>query len=495
MTDLTRRSVNGLLVGAALLTGTGTIGSREAVANTEAMPGTTPADDIAVLRAAMEIHPGALRYLNPAILDAGLSSLSETFEQTDGLASRYLALSKFLATLRCGHTYANFYNQSAPLRSALFDRKTRLPFAFRWIGDLMVVTEASPKLNLPRGSVVTRINRVGAEDMLRSLMPYTRADGSAFVKRKALLEVQHREKFEYFDIFHGLVYGEPAGGVHRIEYTDPKGRSRTLDSAPISLAERQEARSAKAATLGNEEPGWTFDERDGIGVLTMADWSTYSKKWDWQSWLDTRLDQAASLRGLIIDNRQNEGGDPKVGAHLLSRLIDKPLRPPSYARLVRFRTLPDSLRSFTKTWDPNFYELGRDAKDLGRGFFQLPEVSDAAQQIQPRGKQVNVPTVLLTSPTNSSATFTFARIAKASGRMRLVGGTTGGNYRGINGDGYFFTTLPHSGIEFDVPIVGKFPLTPQPDAGVSPDLMVKESVADIVKGKDRTMDAAVSLLS
>ncbi|MEM6301343.1 MAG: peptidase S41, partial [Pseudomonadota bacterium] len=66
---------------------------------------------------------------------------------------------------------------------------------------------------------------------------------------------------------------------------------------------------------------------------------------------------------------------------------------------------------------------------------------------------------------------------------------------GINGDGYFFTTLPHSGIEFDVPIVGKFPLTPQPDAGVSPDLMVKESVADIVKGKDRTMDAAVSLLS
>jgi hypothetical protein len=46
------------------------------------------------------------------------------------LETAYLDLSRFLGTVRCGHTYANFYNQSDSVAATLFSGKTRLPFSF-----------------------------------------------------------------------------------------------------------------------------------------------------------------------------------------------------------------------------------------------------------------------------------------------------------------------------------------------------------------------------
>lgn len=51
--------------------------------------------------------------------------------------------------------------------------------------------------------------------------------------------------------------------------------------------------------------------------------------------------------------------------------------------------------------------------------------------------------------------------------------------------------LPASGLEFDLPLVGYFATTPQPDAGLDPDVRVASSAADIAKGHDRALASAV----
>ena len=224
----------------------------------------------------------------------------------------------------------------------------------------------------------------------------------------------------------------------------------------------------------------------------MSNWPLYKTRWDWQPWLEARLDEAADLKGLIVDLRANEGGNPIVGAMLLTRLISEPVPIPPMRRLVRFRSLPESLRGHANTWDSSFYDIGINAEPVARGFYELPS-GDRPSQLDPRGKRVDVPVAVLTSPTNSSASFTFARVAKSTGRVTLVGETTGGNRRGINGDGYFFTTLPHSGVEFDIPIVGSFPPDPQPDAGVEPHIAVVETQDDIARGRDATLARAFEL--
>ena len=94
--------------------------------------------DIAILRDLLTtLHPGLYRYNSPIETERQLAELERLWQRESGLEQRYLALSAFLGTIRCGHSYANFFNQSREGASALFDRPTRLPLpsagsAMKW---------------------------------------------------------------------------------------------------------------------------------------------------------------------------------------------------------------------------------------------------------------------------------------------------------------------------------------------------------------------------
>jgi C-terminal processing protease CtpA/Prc len=102
---------------------------------------------------------------------------------------------------------------------------------------------------------------------------------------------------------------------------------------------------------------------------------------------------------------------------------------------------------------------------------------------------------VLIGAVNSSATFDFARAVRRAGVGTLVGQTTGGNLRGINGGAFFFLRLPNSRIEMDLPLVGQFPPTPQPDGGVAPDIAVPRTVEDVQRGVDAELAAALAAIA
>jgi hypothetical protein len=76
----------------------------------------------------------------------------------------------------------------------------------------------------------------------------------------------------------------------------------------------------------------------------------------------------------------------------------------------------------------------------------------------------------------------------------LIGQPTGGSQRGINGGAFFFVRLPHSGIEMDLPLIATFPPTPAPDAGLTPDILVKPTVSDIAADYDAALAAAIRMI-
>ena len=108
--------------------------------------------------------------------------------------------------------------------------------------------------------------------------------------------------------------------------------------------------------------------------------------------------------------------------------------------------------------------------------------------------RLTTPTAILVDASNSSATFLFALRAKEHGLATLVGSQTGGNRKGINAGAVAFVTLPGSGIEFDLPLVGYYPASPQPDRGVLPDVAVQTTAADIAAGRDAQLEAAIARL-
>jgi hypothetical protein len=108
-------------------------------------------------------------------------------------------------------------------------------------------------------------------------------------------------------------------------------------------------------------------------------------------------------------------------------------------------------------------------------YFALNRYSDDATRndvIHAAGKPFLGKVFVIVDSSNSSATFQFARLLKEKRLGKLVGGPTGGNLRGINGGAFFFLRLPKSEIEMDLPLIGTFPESARPDAGLDPDIFV-----------------------
>ena len=126
------------------------------------------------------------------------------------------------------------------------------------------------------------------------------------------------------------------------------------------------------------------------------------------------------------------------------------------------------------------------------GYLKLTRYDDIAngEIIKPSGKLFHGKVFVLIDASNSSATFQFAQNIQSHHLGTLVGQPTGGSQRGFNGGAFFFVRLPHSGIEMDLPLIGTFPLVPAPDAGVTPDILVMPTAADVAAGYDAELAAA-----
>lgn len=245
--------------------------------------------------------------------------------------------------------------------------------------------------------------------------------------------------------------------------------------------------------------------KDGAGYLSMPTWALYESKWDWKAWLNSRLDEliAKSSPALVVDLRGNEGGND-VGNEILKRLIRSDLDISSYRRLVRYRQTPADLDVFLDTWDPGFRNWGSAAVELAQPWPTAPPVDYFAltkYDDDVSGRDILHPTrnpfqgrlYVLIDANNSSATFQFAQTAQHHKLGRLVGQSTGGNQRGINGGGFFFLRLPKSEIEIDLPLIGSFPASPQRDSGLAPDVVVIPTLQDIIQGKDVEMERVEAL--
>lgn len=452
--------------------------------------------DVALLRRAYEtLHPGLYRYNTAAEMSGHFDRLAAAWSAGQTRSEAYLSLSRFLARVRCGHTYANFFNQSKEVSAELFAGRDKLPFHFRWIDRRMIVTDSKATEGLQAGDEITEIGGRSASGILRDLTAYARADGSNDAKRVAQLNVIGLERFEAFDVFNALAH--PVRDTFTLNVRSQRdGAVRQVRSPAIDLAGR---RAQMARADGDDaQPAFTLEfAASNVAVLRMPDWALYDSKWDWRGFIDDAFRQMAERRSpaLIVDVRGNEGG-LDCGDEVIARLVGADLHLAAYERRVRYVKTPADLDPFLDTWDDSFRDWGADAVRLDDRYYRLiEEDGESRAPIPPKGPRFAGKVVVLVDAANSSATFQFANLMQANRLGVLMGEPTGGNLRGINGGAFFFFRLPESGLEADLPLIGTFPLTPQPDAGLAPDIAVITSPFDIATGRDRVMETALAIAS
>ena len=459
--------------------------------------------DVEVLRHAYEeLHPGLYRYNTKAEMDAKFEALRKEFSQGRSLVDAYLAFSVFAAQVKCGHTYPNFFNQEKTIAAALFQGRNRVPFYFRWFDGRMVVTkDFTPDHRLPRGTEILSINGAPSPAILARLMTIARADGSNDAKRIAYLNVTGDSIYEAFDVYFPLFFPQESPSLQLAARQPGETKPLNLDVQALTHEQRiSPIKATEASRKGGNEVlfEWKYLS-DGIAYLGMPTWAVYDSKWDWKSWLNSKLDELAGRNApaLVVDLRGNEGGND-VGNEILKRLVARDLKVSAYRRLVRYRQTPADLNPWLDTWDPSFKNWGAAAVELAQPWPTAPPVpyfaltkydDDSAGRdvIQPAGKPFRGRVYVLIDSGNSSATFQFAQVVQQNRLGTLVGQPSGGNQRGINGGAFFFLRMPKSRIEMDLPLIGSFPVSPQADTGLTPDVLVTPTLQDLIEGKDAEM--------
>jgi len=199
--------------------------------------------DLDLLQGALtNLHPGLYRYARPEEVNEWFAEAGRQLESRENitLSEAYLLISRLAAKIRCGHTYANFYNQSGVVEQLLFSGQDKLPFTFRLVDGRMILTQnVSGEARLTRGTEILAINGVAAETVLESLGQLVKADGSNNGKRMKSLEIQGYGEYEAFDVYFPLMFS-PQNGQFELEYR-PFGESQSFTTRVAALTRQARA--------------------------------------------------------------------------------------------------------------------------------------------------------------------------------------------------------------------------------------------------------------
>ncbi|MGB4858580.1 MAG: S41 family peptidase [Dokdonella sp.] len=436
-----------------------------------------------------ELHPGLYRYITAEQLDAEFARAGAEVANGVDAVQMYRIASRLAAAVRCGHTWTNPLNQSDAMQTSLAALPL-LPVHVRLNGDRLLVTASSDSAIRSNDEILDIDGRSSAE-LVAELLPYLRADGSSDGKRRSQID----STFDggATDRLLPLLH-PPADGHYQLRLRDPRGVERNAAVAATTIKARESA--LLAAGVVPESDAWQLRIDGRVATLTLPTFSFWRDDFDWKSFLDRSFDALAArhIERLVIDLRKNEGGDDAIGDALLSHLIVRPHTFPAPRAESAYERVPYRLARYLDTWDFDFFDrTGKVVRGSGRNWVLREQPADRV--IVPVARPYRGRVVALVGPRMSSAGYMIARDLKATATATLVGQTTGGNLRGLNGGQLAWITLPYSGVAVDIPLIAWMPKTAQPDHGVDPDIAVVTHLRDVIAGRDVERERALSWLT
>jgi len=447
--------------------------------------------DAAILVQAMTtLHPALDKYRTQAEVKASLDRFQARAGAARTPGEMYLAATELAASVRCGHTWTNVMNQQGPARRQILEAADKLPLLFTLVeGRWLVLGSMVP--GIAAGDEIVTIDGRTSAQVVSAMMPYLRADGSSDGKR--LRQLGHdRNDYSMMDIVWPLL-SPPAGGNYRLEVRDSKGSVRKITARAVTLAARDTALEAQA--VPGKSDTWTFRFEGERAVMTLPTFTVQRSKFNWQRFFAESFDELKrkQVQNLVIDIRDNEGGDNAIALELLSYLVKAPASYVSDQSVTSYEKIPATLAGYLDTWDTGFYDrsgnVDRITEGPQAGRYRFRPKANKVSDITPRTARFTGKVWLLVGPENSSATFALAKQAKQLGVATLVGQPTGGNERGLNAGQLAWVNLPNSGVAVDIPLLAQSYTATTPDAGIMPDIVVERRFAARAAGQDQEMEA------
>ncbi|MBD2703081.1 S41 family peptidase [Spirosoma sp. BT702] len=431
--------------------------------------------DLAYFRTALnEVHPATYRYTPKAKFDSLYAAVAAQLNHPLTQHEFYVTMTPLLVALRDGHIkwllpgkdehYPFFSDKLFPAKLYFLDNKA-------WIvGNYGTDT-------LPIGAEVLTINDQPIATVLRKLLPnMTFADGNT--KTGKYEDLNH-----FFSGFYATYIGAPT--VHKLTYR-AGDVTQTVELPAVSLA---------AITTYNErhkpspQPAHrvTFNDSTRTAVLTIERFWTENNEQKFNTFLAETFRQikAKNVANLVLDLRNNEGGEEKYGVWLYRYLAQKPFR---YYERIRVRQ--KKAYSFP-AWTPKLYRMFRWLAVRKRADGYVFTKQTGLKRHSPQRDAFGGKLYVLVNGGSFSVTTELAARIHADKRATFLGQETGGAYEGNSSGIFTITQLPNSKIDFGIPMFGYYmanlPAGLQTGQGIRPDHVLTPTINDVLSGTDRTM--------
>jgi hypothetical protein len=236
------------------------------------------------------------------------------------LGEYFLIAAPLVEALHCGHTWISLPDDYWDKEENLF-----FPLGLLFSGNKAYAALAGNNHDIPAGSEIISINKIPVSDIVESTKRLVNSDAKSKTGKLAIFG------YSYPDLF-ALQYGNN----YETNFVPPGTTEiQTVTLKPVS---RKEAWENPISTLAGsfargEELQLEIEQTEKLAVLTIRSFSYYDNKEKFYAFIDSAFDQIhrASIQNIILDLRNNSGGDPYCAVHLISYLETKPA--PYFARV------------------------------------------------------------------------------------------------------------------------------------------------------------------
>ena len=432
-------------------------------------PASMRADLNATLATLVEVGAAPFRTSSQRDFVRRANSLHESLSTSRPLRSFYLELAALFASLNDGHC-----GISPSFYVAEYDRGARLvlPLETSVEDDGVSVVRDVGSGSIPPGSRIERVEDIGAEALRRGAMSLQGGQTEALRRSSARVG-----RFLYLEL--------GARPSYMVTYRPPEGGA--LVTTPVGLLTKAETSLAFGAGAENDSRPYRYRAlRRNVGLIHYRSCTDPQKMAAFCAETFERI-RRDGVRALIIDVRDNSGGDSRVSDVLLPFLTARP-----YAQFgATEKRISDRLKreygreKFTAIYGPDGWAAANGS------LLRYPGGGLTAPGPQPH--RFAGPIYVLIGTTTFSSAMSFASAIRDFRIATIVGEETGEPV--VSTGEVYRATSPFSGFVGYFTTKLFFGPKPHPDGqGVVPDVSVPTTLADRIAGRDPVMDKTLALI-
>lgn len=452
-------------------------------------------EDLKTLKDSLEIiHPALYRYADKRRLDAAFNAAGKLIDKPLTQAQFYGVTAPIISLIGDIHTTIEPSDETF---NYLATQSELFPFDIRIIDKkVYIASNNSSDSSIPVGSRLLAINNEPVDKLLNKMKRYFSDEGAQ--ETLQLKRIEQRFAFQYH-----LTYGYAKNFTLKYAVDNKPPVTKQVSAEPFSVIRqhrnKNQAKYPNLKSLFPQPPylSLTINEQQHTAVMTIRWFQNdvlQSNNEQFKPFIDAAFTtiNAKKIGHLIIDIRNNGGGESENASYLYAYLSQQPFRF-LYAMEANEKTYNDDLKRGIK------YQPATNTPK-----YQTADSTTQHQQLF--GFNVQYPNrnnftgnlyVLIDGLTTSAAT-QFASLVRQNKRGVLIGEDAPGSLYGGSGRGYSYFYLPHSGLLTMISQYRLYMTDPGKkvnDIGITPDHKPQRSIQDTLSGKDKDLEYAEKLIS